>query len=103
MKMLDQDVYILTSQNTASAAESFSCTMKHYNRAIIVGESTRGAAHWVETYKFPHLGIFLEIPVARPINPVTQKGWEGEGIHPDVEVVAEQALEKAHELILKRK
>ncbi|MFC1514264.1 S41 family peptidase, partial [candidate division KSB1 bacterium] len=78
-------------------------SMKHYKRATIIGERTRGAAHWKETYKFPDQGIFLEIPVARPINPVTQKGWEGEGVKPDVEITENKALEKAHEIALKNK
>lgn len=102
-KLLKQKVFILTSKNTTSAAESFTYTMKHYNRATIVGEYTRGAAHWKETFKFPDLGIFLEIPVARPINPITKKGWEGEGVKPDVQVLADEAFEKAIELALEGK
>ena len=102
-KLLQQKVFILTSSNTASAAESFTYSMKHYNRATVVGEFTRGAAHWKETYKFPDLGIFLEIPVARPINPVTKKGWEGEGVKPDIEISEKEAFEKAYEIALEGK
>ena len=102
-KLLQQKVFILTSKNTTSAAESFTYSMKNYNRATVVGEYTRGAAHWKETYKFPDLDIFLEIPVARPINPVTKKGWEGEGVQPDIEVPATEALDKAIKLALENK
>ena len=101
-KLLRQKLFILTGRNTASAAESFAYTMKNYNRAILVGENTRGAAHWNESYQFPELGIFLEIPVARPINPVTQKGWQGIGVIPDVVVPEEEALDKAYILASKR-
>jgi hypothetical protein len=99
-KLLDQNLFILTSKNTASGAESFVYSMKHYKRATIVGESTRGAAHWKETYKFSSLGIFAEIPVARPINPVTKRDWEGEGIKPDFEIPANQALDAVIKLAL---
>ncbi|MBN2172386.1 MAG: hypothetical protein JW819_13785 [Candidatus Krumholzibacteriota bacterium] len=97
-KLLRQKLFILTSERTASGAESFAYALKHYGRATIVGESTRGAAHWKETYQFPEVGIFLEIPVARPINPVTGCGWEGVGVQPDVMVPAEDALETAQRL-----
>jgi len=102
LKLIRQRLYLLTSQNTASGAESFAYTMQNYHRATIVGERTRGAAHWTESFQFPDLGIFLEIPVARPINPITQKGWEGDGVIPDIEVNSEAALDKAHKLALEQ-
>jgi len=102
-RLVRQGLYILTSKQTASAAESFAYTMQNYRRALIVGENTRGAAHWTETYPFPELGIFLEIPVARPINPVTKRGWEGSGVEPDIKVAAAQALDKAKGLALDQK
>ena len=94
-RLLDVDLYILVSKQTASAAESFSYSLQNYQRAKIVGENTRGAAHWTETYSYPDLGIYLEIPVARPINPVTEKGWEGIGVEPDIKVDAAEAFDKA--------
>ncbi len=99
-KLFEQELYLLTSGNTASAAESFAYTLKHYGRATIVGEVTRGAAHWNETFRFPELDIFLEIPVARPINPVTGKGWQGKGVIPQVKTLSGDALDQAHLLAL---
>ncbi len=98
-RFLDEDLYILVSKNTASAAESFAYTMQNYRRAVIIGENTRGAAHWVETYPYSELGFYMEIPVARPINPVTQKSWEGTGVQPDIKVEANRALEECLRLI----
>ena len=98
-KLIHQKLIILTSENTASAAESFTYVMKNYYRATIIGQKTRGAAHWKETFTIPDLGIFLEIPVARPINPVTGTDWERTGIIPDILVPEDKALEHALHLI----
>ncbi|MFC2121363.1 S41 family peptidase, partial [Bacteroidota bacterium] len=100
-KLLDQKVYILTGKSTASGAESFAYTMKNYKRAVIIGENTAGAAHWTECYKYPRLDIFLNIPVARPINPVTKKGWERVGVIPDIEIPENKALDVAYITALK--
>jgi len=94
-RMLNVDLLILTSKQTASAAESFAYTLQSYGRARLVGENTRGAGHWVESFPYPDQGIFLEIPVARPINPVTKTGWEYSGIVPDVSVDPAKALDIA--------
>ena len=102
-KLLKQKLYILTSQNTTSGGESFAYLMQSYKRATIIGERTRGAAHWKECFKFPDAGIFLEIPVARPINPITKKGWEGEGVRPDIDISEKDALDKAYKLALENK
>ena len=102
-KLINQKIYILTGNNTTSASEAFTCTMKNYKRATIVGEHTRGAGHWNETFKYSEMDIFLEIPVARPINPVTGKGWELTGILPDIEIAEDRAFEKAYELALTEK
>ncbi|MBN1340263.1 MAG: S41 family peptidase [Bacteroidales bacterium] len=94
-KIIRQRLFILTSESTSSAAESFTYVMKNFNRATIVGQNTKGAAHWKETFVLREHGIFLEIPVAYPLNPVTGRDWEGSGIAPDISVSANQALEKA--------
>ena len=98
-RMLELPLILLVSEQTTSAAESFSYSMQGYERATLVGENTRGAAHWVESYPFPDQGIFLEIPVARPINPVTGEGWEGEGVAPDVRVNPADALNEALKIL----
>jgi hypothetical protein len=100
-KLIHQKLVILTSKNTTSAAEAFTYSMKHYQRATIIGETTRGAGHWKESFQYPQLGIFLEIPVARPINPVTNTGWEHTGISPEIKCRADEALEIALKFINK--
>ena len=49
-KCSDKKLYILTSGETFSAAESFAYNMKHAGRATIVGEKTTGGAHAVQFF-----------------------------------------------------
>jgi hypothetical protein len=101
-KLLDADLYVLTSSRTASGAEAFSYGMKNSGRATVVGETTAGAAHWTEAWDFPSLRIRADIPIARPINPVTKTSWERTGVEPDIETSADNALSVAHLEALKR-
>ncbi len=91
-----KDLYILISNKTASGAEAFAYNMKHQGNATIVGENSAGAAHWSDWYEFPKLGLIAHVPVARPINPVTQTSWEGTGVIPNIVVPADRALYKAY-------
>jgi C-terminal processing protease CtpA/Prc len=43
-------------------------------------------------------GFSAFIPVGRTFDPDTDKGWEGTGVKPDVEVPADQALDEALKL-----
>jgi len=91
-KMIDTDLYILTSNNTASGAEAFTYGLQNLGRAVVVGETTAGAAHWAEYYDLPGLRVRVKIPIARPINPVTNTSWEKTGVKPDIEIPAGDAL-----------
>ncbi|UTH76397.1 hypothetical protein [Chromobacterium sp. IIBBL 290-4] len=44
----------------------------------------------------PHFSLLL--PEARSVNPLTQSNWEKVGVRPDVEIGADAALAKAHQL-----
>ena len=101
-KLIDRDIYILTSSNTASGAEAFTYILKNYDKAIVVGEKTSGAAHWVEYFYYSSLKLEIKLPVARPINPVTKTDWEKTGIKPDIEIPEHMALDKAYILELEK-
>jgi hypothetical protein len=78
----DYPLFILTSSFVTSAAEFFSYTLKHLNRAVIVGEQTMGVAHWSQELKVNDW-LMMKLPVAIPLNPITQSNWEGNGVIPD--------------------
>jgi len=96
-----KEVYLLTSNNTFSAAEEFSYNLKNLKRATIVGETTGGGAHPGGGNRLSeHFGVF--IPTGRAINPISKTNWEGTGVEPDVKVPADQALHVAQLALLKQ-
>ncbi len=98
--LLDTPVFILTSDRTFSASESFAYDMKVRKRATIVGDSTKGGAHSVDLYKVDdQFEIYLSTEQA--INPLTGENWEGVGVIPDILVPSEVALDTA--IVMARK
>jgi C-terminal processing protease CtpA/Prc len=90
-------VYYLTSSHTASAAEHLAFALKRTHRAVLVGETTRGAGHYGGVIPIgKRFAAF--IPVGRTYDPDTNLDWEGVGVKPDVDVPADQALDKALQL-----
>ena len=91
----DMEVYVLTSNRTFSAAEEFSYNLKNLERATLIGETTGGGAHpggtRIATDRFT-----VWVPMGRAINPVTNTNWEGTGVSPHIEVLADEALTVAH-------
>lgn len=90
-------VYILTSAFVTSAAEFFSYTMKHFNKAVIVGEKTMGVARWSQEV-LVNDWLMMKLPVALPVSPNTQSNWEGEGVIPDHQTDAMASFDLAYEL-----
>lgn len=94
-RMASTPIYVLTSQRTFSAAEEFSYNLKNLKRATLVGETTGGGAHPVNSHYFEDTHFGVSIPFGRAINPITGTNWEGVGVVPDIAVAADQALETA--------
>lgn len=87
-------VYYLTSKKTASAAEHLALAFKRTHRAVLIGETTRGAGHFGGVQQIgERFGAF--IPVGRTYDPDTNWDWEGKGVAPDIAVPADQALDEA--------
>ena len=97
----ETDLWILVGPNTASAGESLAYLLQQFGRATVVGERTAGAGHNNALLPIGD-GLVLSISVGRPIHPRTGKGWEGEGVKPDVAVPAGTALAVAHAAALAR-
>jgi hypothetical protein len=91
---VDKPVYILISGNTFSAAESFTFGLKINDRVTLVGERTGGGGHFGEDVALPeNLRMFL--PKGRTYDPETGKGWEAEGITPNIVTSTAEALDRA--------
>lgn len=98
-RMLETDIYILTSGYTFSGAEEFTYNLKNMKRAVIVGETTGGGAHPVDQHIInDHFGV--SIPFGKAVNPITNSNWEGTGIEPHVKAEKSRALDVAYEMAL---
>ena len=96
-RLATQPVFVLTSKRTFSGGEEFCYDLKTQKRATLVGETTGGGAHPVSGERIDD-HFMIGVPEGRPINPVTQKDWEGTGVAPDVSVKADDALTTAEKL-----
>jgi retinol-binding protein 3 len=97
-------VYVLTSDFTASAAEEFTFDLQHLKRATVVGDTTAGAGHTVNTVfiHFPAFRVGMRVPYGHAVDPKTGKGWEGVGVIPDIVVPVDNALAAAQRDALRR-
>lgn len=99
-RMTETELFILTSNNTFSAAEEFTYNLKNLERATIVGETTGGGAHPTDFHQNDELQIGISLPFGRAVNPITGTNWEGTGIEPHVQTSAESAFDEAYRLAL---
>lgn len=100
-RRLETPVYILVSGRTASAAESFAYTLQAAGRAIVVGEPSAGGANPGDLARIGD-GFVVFISQGSPVNPITRRNWEGDGVQPDLRVPAGAALVTAEQAALTR-
>lgn len=91
-------LYILINSRTGSAAEYFAYTLQAFNKAVIVGEKSAGAAHMNDFFDLPY-DFKISISVAAPISAKTNNNWELIGVVPNFETTSEKALEKTLDLM----
>ena len=89
-------VYVLTSHDTASAAEMAADALAASGRAKLVGERTAGQMLSQSLFDIPQ-GLTLSLPVADYYAFHTGR-IEGRGVASDVEIEADEAMAKALEL-----
>jgi hypothetical protein len=93
-------IAVLTSAQTFSAGEGLAFLLQERHRAEIVGEVTAGAANPGRSYPVND-GFRVNVPNGRIKSAVSGSNWEGTGVTPDVSVPAADALQTAHEKILR--
>lgn len=87
-------LYILQSEKLVSAGEFFSYTLQQLGRAVVIGETSAGLAHYTGAAQVNDW-LFVRIPMYRPVNPVTGTNFEGVGVEPNIRVSTEMALYRA--------
>lgn len=87
-------VYVLTSAQTFSGGEGFPFLLQELGRAVVIGETTAGAANAGGRYR---VNQYFEAQVSNSTVRTVKTGrnWEGSGVRPDVAVAASDALQVA--------
>ncbi len=91
-------VDVLISHRTFSAAESFAFGLKVTGRARLIGQASGGGGHMNDFFPLPD-GLGASISVGRTYDPRTGKGWEAQGIPPDVVTPVGHALSETIAII----
>ena len=96
--LAETKVVILISKDSASAAEHFALAFKRTGRATLIGEATKGAAHFGGLMPIGG-GFRAFVPAGRTYDPDTGQSWETVGVSPDVESEPHEALQLALETL----
>jgi len=97
-KILDSlDIYVLTSRVTFSAGEWFAYALQEYDRAKIIGETTKGGATPTDFFYIMDEYIMM-LPNTSCVSPVSDTHFNNTGVKPDVTCTASQAKDIAYEL-----
>jgi hypothetical protein len=94
-------LFVLTDNESVSAAEEFVYHVRHFNLGTLVGSRTKGAAN--NNLLYPVEGGFVaSISVDRPVHAVTNGNWEGVGIEPHIRAARGTELRAAHVAALEK-
>ncbi len=91
-------IYVLTSYYTAEAGEEFAYLMQSLHRGTVVGEITSGTLLHSRTFPVEETSLGITVPILNFID-IHGECWLGGGVVPDAIVLAEDAVERAHEII----
>lgn len=81
---VDMPMVVLTSENTASAAELFTSALRDYEKAVIIGKTTYGKGCG-QSYQALSNGGYISITTFY-YNPPFGDNYDGVGITPNIEV-----------------
>jgi hypothetical protein len=93
-RMVGKPLYVLTSGNTASAAEEFTGHVAGFRLGEVIGDTTAGAGFRNTFFPLPG-GYVVSVSVGRAVLASTGKDWEAVGIPPTVPIAADKALDLA--------
>jgi C-terminal processing protease CtpA/Prc len=93
-RLPDVPVYVVTSGETFSAGEAFAFALQKTGRAVIVGERTGGGGYSGNFARLPN-GFTMFVSTGRTFDPRSGGGWQADGVRPDHEVPASEALAMA--------
>ena len=99
---LEMPLYILTSNRTFSAAESFAYTLQSMKKAVIIGNTSRGGSHATRSFSIGN-GFVAFIPYLRGENVTTKTDWESIGVVPDIKTEDNNCIFKAQNYFLNQK
>lgn len=91
---IDVPMAVLTDGYTASAAELFTCALRDYDKAIVVGTTTYGKGSMQNVIMLPD-GSGLRF-TTNLYNPPKSPNYDGVGIIPDIEVELDSSLENTN-------
>ncbi|HEU0133722.1 MAG TPA: S41 family peptidase [Allosphingosinicella sp.] len=100
-RMVGKPLYVLTSGNSASAAEEFTGHVAGFKLGELVGATTAGAGFRNQFFPLPG-GYVISVSVGRAVLASTGKDWEGVGIAPTKAVDPEKALQVAQMHAMRR-
>jgi len=100
-RMVGKPLYVLTSGNSASAAEEFIGHIGGYKLGELIGETSAGAGFRNEFFPVAG-GYVISVSVGRAVLASTGKDWEGVGIAPTTKTDVGKALDVAQVHALRR-
>jgi C-terminal processing protease CtpA/Prc len=90
-RYVGKPVYVVTGTRTFSGAEQFAYCLQKMGRAEVVGETTRGGAHFSQIFQInPHFAVM--VPIGNATSPVTKSNWEGTSVVPDIAMAGDIAV-----------
>ena len=104
-------LYILTNENSASAATDFPAHLVRAGRSVTIGRETATAYHYMTALKFaylflPHSHIEYQLPLIKAVtaSDVSERFPYGRGLLPDYEVplTREEIFSSTEDVILNR-